>query len=220
MQGRILLDFMRKYLPPDTLVRIVNDDGSPMYQQIGSAFSAESDKFNVIVDDTPAGPNQKSIVFQMITQLMPLLQNADLGPDVWAELLKYSPLPSAVSMKIGQALMQQQQQPPDPMAEQMKQLQMAHAGADVQLKQAQAAKAQAEAQAIPMATQADAVHKAGQATLANAKAQAAPVEAATAKFGANARSLRAEAKALQDAADQASAIITNMDPSKPAPNSY
>ena len=219
MQGRILLDFMRKYLPPDTLVRIINDDGSPMYQQIGSAFSAETDKFNVIVDDTPAGPNQKSIVFQMITQMMPLLQNANLGPDVWAELLKYSPLPSAVALKIGQALMQQQQQP-DPMAEQMKQLQVAHAGADVQLKVAQAAKLNAEAQAVPMATQADAVHKAGQAQLASARAQAAPVEAASARFGANARSLRAEAKALQDAADQASAIITNLDPSKPAPNSY
>ena len=230
IQGRILLDFMRKFLPPDTLVRIINDDGSPMYQQIGQAFDAQSDKFNVIVDDTPAGPNQKSIVFQMITQLMPLLQNANLGPDVWAELLKYSPLPSAVSLKIGQALMQQTEQP-DPMAEQMKQLQVQGASADVAVKQAQAAHHSAQAQKLTidaqnaqqtgaMTAQADAMHKVSQAGLADAKAKAAPVQHAAAVFGAQARSLRAETAALQDAADKASGIIDQLDPSKPAPNSY
>jgi hypothetical protein len=231
IQGRILLDFMRKFLPPDTLVRIVNDDGSPMYQQIGRAFDAQSDKFNVIVDDTPAGPNQKSIVFQMITQMMPLLQNANLGPDVWAELLKYSPLPSAVSLKIGQALMSQEQQPPDPAAEQMKQIQLAGEGAKVQLTQAQVAhhkaqaaklnvEAQTQSETGAMTAQADAMHKVSQAGLADAKAQAAPVTHAAAVFGAQARSLRAETAALQDAADKASGIIDQLDPSKPAPNSY
>jgi len=111
-QGRLLLQFMKTYLPPDFLVRIVGQDGSPAYQAIGQAF--QNTRFTVIVDDTPAGPDEKAQTWDMIVQLMPMLQEADLGPDFWATIVPYSPLPSALSAKLGQMLGQMAQAPPSP----------------------------------------------------------------------------------------------------------
>lgn len=112
MQGRLLLQFMQKFLPADYLVRIVGEDGSPAYQAIGSAF--KDMRFTVIVDDTPAGPNEKTQTWQMLIQLMPMLQQAELGPDFWAAIVPYSPLPSALATKIVQMLGQIANAPPSP----------------------------------------------------------------------------------------------------------
>jgi hypothetical protein len=130
MQGRLLLQFMQKHLTPDFLVRIIGNDGSPAYQAIGTAF--KDTRFTVIVDDTPAGPNEKTQVWQMIVQLMPMLQQADLGPDFWAEIIPYSPFPTALATKLQQMLQNMAQAPPSP----QEQLQMADGQAEVDLKKA------------------------------------------------------------------------------------
>jgi hypothetical protein len=111
-QGRLLLLFMQKFLPPDFLIRIVGPDGSPAYQAIGDAF--KNTRFSVIVDDTPAGPNEKAQTWQMLVQLMPLLQQAELGPEFWAEIVPYSPLPTGLSSKLVKMLMGLASAPPSP----------------------------------------------------------------------------------------------------------
>jgi len=113
-QGLLMLQLM-KYLPSDTLVRVSGKKGADQYVQL--AMDDDTVKFDVIVDEAPAGPNQKERTFAMLTQLMPLLKDANLPADVWAEVARYSPLPSAISEKIAQALTAQAQQPPDPAAE-------------------------------------------------------------------------------------------------------
>lgn len=112
MQGRLLLLFMKMHLPADYLVRIVGKDGSPAYQAIGTAF--QDTKFTVIVDDTPAGPDEKAQTWDMIVQLMPMLSQAELGADFWAEVVPYSPLPTALSSKLAQMLNQMANAPPSP----------------------------------------------------------------------------------------------------------
>lgn len=139
MNGRVLLVFMQKFLPQDFLVRIVGQDGSPAYQAIPQAF--KNTKFTVIVDDTPAGPDEKAQTWQMIVQLMPMLQQAELGPEFWADIVPYMPVPTALASKLTQALAKMANAPPTP----MEQLQEAGAQAKVGLDQSQTAHHMAQA---------------------------------------------------------------------------
>ncbi|PSA69911.1 hypothetical protein, partial [Corynebacterium diphtheriae] len=55
-QGLLMLEFMR-LLPPDTLVRVSGEEGVEQYVPL--ALDPETVKFDAIVDEAPAGPNQK-----------------------------------------------------------------------------------------------------------------------------------------------------------------
>jgi hypothetical protein len=46
----------------------------------------------VTVDEVASSPNQKEMVWKMMMQAMPFLQQASCRA-VWADLIKYSPLP-------------------------------------------------------------------------------------------------------------------------------
>lgn len=142
-QGLLMLQLM-KFLPPDTLVRVSGEQGDQQYVQL--ALDDDTTKFDVIVDEAPAGPNQKERTFAMLTQLMPMLKDAALPPEVWAEVARYSPLPTAISEKIAQAMMARGQQPPDPMAEAGKQAALSE-------QQGKARKVNAEADDIAVETQ-------------------------------------------------------------------
>lgn len=146
LQGRLLLKYMQKYLPDDTLVRIVGDDGVGRYVPL--AKQPDTMKFDVIVDEAPAGPNQKERVFALLTQFMPMLKDA--GPEVWAELIRYSPLPEALSQKIAQIITQAEAA--DPQAQAMQQrgaeAEVAEKEGDAAESQAKAIKTMAEAQAM------------------------------------------------------------------------
>ena len=107
MQGKLLLKLMQLYLPPDKLIRVTGTDNNPQYVPLALANSTID--YDVIVDEAPAGPNQKAQTFQMLVQLMPLLQNAGLGADVWAEIARYSPLPGKLAELIASSLTQKQQ---------------------------------------------------------------------------------------------------------------
>jgi hypothetical protein len=151
VQGRLMLRMMQLFLPKDTLVRIVGDDGLAQY--VPMAIDDEFMKFDVIVDDAPAGPNQKDQAFQILMQLLPILQNADLPPDVWAEFVRYSPLPNALSEKIVQSLMkmaqaQSQPSPQQQLAEQGAQAKIAETAASAQHHTAQANVLNAKAASI------------------------------------------------------------------------
>jgi hypothetical protein len=113
--GRLLLKFM-KFLPEGYLIRIVGDDGLAKY--VPFVKQDETAKFDVIVDEAPAGPNQKAATFGVIMQLMPYLKDADLPPQFWGEVAKYTPLPESLTQAMSQAILAPD--PPDPMAERAK----------------------------------------------------------------------------------------------------
>jgi hypothetical protein len=150
-QGKTLLEFIQNYLSDGRLIRITGDNGAEQY--IPLIRNDDTVKYDVIVDDAPMSSNQKQVVWSMLVQMMPLLKDAPLPGDVWADLIRYSPLPSSVSGKLGQALAAAQQQPPDPMVEQAKQTELAKGQAEVQQKQASAARDMAEAEATATETQ-------------------------------------------------------------------
>lgn len=148
-QGRILLRLMR-FLPDGTLIRIVDDEG--LQQYVPLAFDGDVHQYDVIVDETPSGPNHRERTWQYVVQLVPQLMQAELPMSIWAELIKYSPLPESVASKIGQALVQENQ--PDPQMEAiqqqlgmiMQQLGIQQAQADIADKQATANLKNTEAQ--------------------------------------------------------------------------
>jgi hypothetical protein len=152
IQGRLLLKFMQLYLPADYLVRIINDQGSPEYQAIGTAFNEDNIRFSVIVDDAPAGPNEKAQTFQVLQAMVPLLQQANLPASVWAEIVRYSPLPAAVSQKIASALVdgekRQAAQAQDPLVRAQQALHLQAGAAEVADKQASAEHHSAQANVL------------------------------------------------------------------------
>lgn len=150
MTGRKLLKFMQKYLPPDKLMRLVGEDGLPQY--VPWALTQDVQQYDIVVDEAPQSPNQKLQTFQVLTQMMPLLQNADLSAKAWGELIKYSPLPAGLSQKLTAAMMEQEQSEAQA-AQPQQELAQRGAVAEVADREATAAKTAQEAQAVPIETQ-------------------------------------------------------------------
>jgi hypothetical protein len=141
-QGRLMLWYITNFLSDGRLIRIGGQDQAkyvPLLKQEGIS------EYDVIVDDTPTSPNLKERTWETMTQLMPLLARQPLPPEVYLELLKYSPLPETVTAKIAAIIEQQKAQPkqPDPTAAVAQSIIPLNA-AKAQLAQAQAEKARAD----------------------------------------------------------------------------
>lgn len=152
IEGRLFLMLTQKFIPAETLVRIIGKDGGQQYVPL--ALDPNATKFDVSIDEAPAGPNQKERTFQVLTQIMPLLQNADLDPEIWADIARYSPLPTVLSEKIAEGMMKkgkseaEQGQMMAMIQQIMTKLQIQGAQAEVAETNAQAAHHQAQAQAL------------------------------------------------------------------------
>lgn len=142
-QGKALLYIIVTHIPPGRLIRIDGENG-PQYAPL--VKDPNVTKYDVIVDESPHSPNQKEATWGMLTQMMPFLAKANLPGQVWAELIKYSPLPDTLSTKVGQALAQQQQPIPPEVQAQMEQLTQQLDQQKQQLQQAEIDKAQLKMQ--------------------------------------------------------------------------
>lgn len=99
-QGRLLLQIINDHLSDGRLIRIVGDEGAK-YVPLTKAEGVQ--KFDVIVDDAPSSPHQREMTWQMLMQLLPAVKDG-MTPDMWAEVIALSPLPSAVAEKFRKAL--------------------------------------------------------------------------------------------------------------------
>lgn len=116
-QGRVLLHFITEYLSDGRLVRIVGEQGA---QYVPLSKQPDTIKYDVIVDDAPASPNQKEATWAILGGLMPMLMKMPLPSELWAEIVKASPLPNSFAEKIDKMIREQAQQPPPPDPEQVK----------------------------------------------------------------------------------------------------
>lgn len=117
MQGRVMLHFIQEFISDGRLIRIAGGEGNEQYAPL--VKQNDTAKYDVIVDEAPMSANQKEAVWGMMTQMLPILTKQPVPMEVWTEFLRYSPLPSSVSAKIGMALEKAGQ--PDPAQEQMQQ---------------------------------------------------------------------------------------------------
>lgn len=116
-QGRILLHFITEYMSDGRLIRIVGEEGQ---QYVPLVRHDDTVKYDVIVDDAPASPNQKEATWAILGGLMPMLMKMPLPSELWAEIVKASPLPNSFAEKIDKMIREQAQQPPPPDPNQMK----------------------------------------------------------------------------------------------------
>jgi hypothetical protein len=112
MKGRVRLFFIQHYISDGRLIKIKGKDNTEQYVPL--VKQSDTATYDVIVDDAPMSPNQKEMTWQMMSQMMPMLAKLNVPPEVWAIMLEYSPLPSGVSQKINQVIMQAAQEPPPP----------------------------------------------------------------------------------------------------------
>ena len=160
-QGKVLLYYMLEHMNDGRLIRIADEDGV-RYERL--QVDPDVVKYDVIVEDAPQSPNNKERVWEVIMQMMPILQSAGLPPQLWGEIIEYSPFPAALIAKMKEFAQKGQQ--PDPAAQQMQQLTVLKAQADIKEKEAEAQREQANAFENMM-----------QGYKAQAEAQAAGVEA-------------------------------------------
>jgi hypothetical protein len=143
-QGRAMLYMMQKWLGDGRLIRITTDEGEEKYVQLLTQANDEVLEYDVAVDEVASSPNQKEQVWAMLMQAMPFLQQAQLPGQVWADIIRYSPLPDGLAMKIAQALNVPPDQAQAAFAQTMQQLTLALAKANVDATQAQAAESMAD----------------------------------------------------------------------------
>lgn len=157
-QGRLMLWYITNFLSDGRLIRIGGPSSAqyvPLLHQPGVA------EYDVVVDDTPTSPNMKERTWATLISMMPFLSKMPIPPQIYLELLKYSPLPATLVEKIDQmAAMQAQNPQPSP--------QMMIAQAKVGSEQARAQVDQARARSLD----ADAASKQQQAAVDLAQAQA------------------------------------------------
>ena len=125
-QGRILAEFIVKYIADGRLIRIVGDNGAQVVPLLKDPMTFE---YDIVVDDAPTSPNQKERVFAMIMQGLPQFQAAGMPPPP-AEILDYMPLPESIINK-----WKQKAQPE--LVMQMQQMQQAMEQAGMQMQQMQ-----------------------------------------------------------------------------------
>lgn len=93
-QGRVLLDFIHKYISDGRLIRV----GGPEAEQFIPLTKAEkAPHYDVIVDQSPQSPDSKSKTWEVLQAVLPNMMKAGLPipPDV----LDYVPLPAAMTIK-------------------------------------------------------------------------------------------------------------------------
>ncbi len=91
LQGEVVLYYLQSDVPEGTLIRIVGKENE---QYVPLIHEADKD-FDIIVDDAPTAPNQKEMIWSVISSLMPMVGKV-IPPEYILKALKYSPLPASV----------------------------------------------------------------------------------------------------------------------------
>jgi hypothetical protein len=114
-QGRLLLEYIVKYISDGRLIRIVGEDGEKYVPLMKEEMAG---KYDIIVDDAPSSPNQKDRTFSILSGLLPGLLQA--GIPIPKEIIDYVPIPSALQEKWKETL----DQSGGPSPEQIQEMQM------------------------------------------------------------------------------------------------
>lgn len=109
-QGRTLLWYITKFISDGRLIKI---GGNERAQYVPLLRQPDTVEYDVIVDDTPTSPNLKEQAWGVLTQMMPFMARMNVPPQIYIELLRYSPLPETVVTKIEEILNNQQKRGPN-----------------------------------------------------------------------------------------------------------
>ena len=133
-RGKVLLYYINEYLSDGRLIRITGQDTAQYVPLVKQANA----KYDIIIDDAPSSPNQKEVVWQTMSNLLPGIKDI-VPPQVLLQLLEYSPLPTSVVEKIKEVV-----KAPNPEAQQQAQVQARAALLELQQKEADIEKTRSE----------------------------------------------------------------------------
>lgn len=107
-QGRLMIEYIRKYLSDGRLIRIVGKEGAKYVPLMRDERALE---FDVVVDESPTSPNNKERTFALLTSLAPALK--DSGIPLTPAIIEYSPLPSKLVEEWKTYIKENKQLPPE-----------------------------------------------------------------------------------------------------------
>jgi hypothetical protein len=115
-QGRLMLWMIQTFISDGRLIRIGGPDSAQFVPLVRDKLLGE---YDVVVDDTPSSPNMKERVWSSLVQIGPMMTKIGVPPEIYLDLLEYSPLPATLVAKIKKRAedaqkQQQNQPPPDP----------------------------------------------------------------------------------------------------------
>lgn len=90
-QGRVLLQFINKFISDGRLIRIVGKTEAkyvPLVRTDGTL------QYDIVVDEAPTSPDQKNRTWNALTQILPVA--ATMGFPVPPEIIDYAPFPQAL----------------------------------------------------------------------------------------------------------------------------
>lgn len=103
-QGRLLLKLITKYMSDGRLVRVMGQLGDVRYVQL--AKQPDTLKYDVIVDEAPAGPNQKERTMLFLMSPVGMQIAKTMPPQMQAKLMEYTPLPASLVAEMQQMIAQ------------------------------------------------------------------------------------------------------------------
>lgn len=136
-EGRILADFIIKYISDGRLIRIT---GQGLGEYVPLFKKDLNFKYDIIVDESPTAPNQRELVFDRLVQLFPTLLAANIP--VPPDILDYAPFPAQLIMSWKKAI--EESKAPNPQAQKEEQLRMQLAENENKIKAAEAEKLNAQ----------------------------------------------------------------------------
>ncbi len=137
-QGRIMLYFIRNYVPDEKMVRVVGEDRFVPYRKIDSF-----EKYDVIIDQSPSSPNMKEEVWKGFQLVLPAMVKA--GLPIPPDIIDFMPVPQSVISKMKKFYKGKAQESPE--QKKMKAQQFQKTEAEIEKIKASAMKAIADAKA-------------------------------------------------------------------------
>ena len=99
-QGRLLLRYMINFMNDGRLIRI-QSEGNKQYAQL-VIDNPDAIQYDIVVDDAPDSPNQRDKTWSTIIPMLPMMERLQPPPEVWIDVLRYSPLPAQLVEKLAQ----------------------------------------------------------------------------------------------------------------------
>jgi hypothetical protein len=94
-EGKALIELIPKYLPPDKLIRIDNEN-QYRFEAIQDLMDGDnSTKYDVIVDEAPSSASVRERAWFSIQQVLPLLLKS--GIPIPPEIIDYMPIPKSLA---------------------------------------------------------------------------------------------------------------------------
>ena len=103
-QGRLVLKFMVNFMNDGRMLRITNE-GQHKYVKM-LIQNPDTAQYDIIVDQSPDSPSQVDKTWATLIPMMPMLERLQPPPEIWAQVIRYSPLPSVMKDKMAELIEQ------------------------------------------------------------------------------------------------------------------